>query len=437
LALREDPSYFADTILEFEEHTPDGTLGPSCNLALKVLQRKSIVRSIVEESYCTLAGWQELDRRFADLDYLFQDDANIFEQICAVREVENVAQWMKDKFAHTIKRLYLQAPNVRKMMHRKSFKITDAQSKVLFSLHFVEMLTTPAEVSCHLETIDKLLQSDSECKALISGCIMSLLTDLSILAECFRQIHLWGRSPEVLAICTHLKRDMTPSLGENGDFLLWEAAMKDVNFPTTQVYPYQEKLFYPADRRQNRKHVQAMCQAEANLDKFWAAVDSMYKEKTGVAQHDIIRKCLEQGGKMQRTAPWVEPTVLKPPAPVKKQEYDYQPLSRMVHNKALQITGAFDKLSIEEKSKTKTRSATDDAVGQHPNLAVQAIGDSFEKLEKPFIVDQRTHKVFKTIFYTPTSETGDLPKSVKWAEFKRAMARVGFAVEKLQGSAWQ
>jgi hypothetical protein len=50
---------------------------------------------------------------------------------------------------------------------------------------------------------------------------------------------------------------------------------------------------------------------------------------------------------------------------------------------------------------------------------------------------QRTQKVFKTIFYTPTSEAGDLPKSVKWAEFKRAMARVGFAVEKLQGSAWQ
>jgi YbbR domain-containing protein len=43
-------------------------------------------------------------------------------------------------------------------------------------------------------------------------------------------------------------------------------------------------------------------------------------------------------------------------APTKKQiDYEYQPLSRMVHNKTLEITGAFDKMSGEEKAKTKTR----------------------------------------------------------------------------------
>jgi hypothetical protein len=43
----------------------------------------------------------------------------------------------------------------------------------------------------------------------------------------------------------------------------------------------------------------------------------------------------------------------------------------------------------------------------------------------------------KSLFHVATSETGEYPKAVKWDEFKRAMARLGFSVKKLQGSAWQ
>jgi hypothetical protein len=102
-----------------------------------------------------------------------------------------------------------------------------------------------------------------------------------------------------------------------------------------------------------------------------------------------------------------------------------------------QITGAFDKMSVEDKSKTKTRGFID-AVGERgKDLAVQLPDLSASSIPQPIIVDQRTHKVFKVLFYTPTYNTGDLSKAVKWVEFKRAMARVGFSIEKLQGSAWQ
>jgi hypothetical protein len=125
-------------------------------------------------------------------------------------------------------------------------------------------------------------------------------------------------------------------------------------------------------------------------------------------------------------------------APIKKQiDYEYQPLSRMVHNKTLEITGAFDKMSGEEKAKTKTRGTDNPIEEAAEDVAVQPPDTPPVEAVQPFIIDARTHNVFKTLFYTPTSETGDLPKAIKWIEFKRAMGRVGFSVEKLQVSAWQ
>jgi hypothetical protein len=155
----------------------------------------------------------------------------------------------------------------------------------------------------------------------------------------------------------------------------------------------------------------------------------------GLAVPDFLRTCYEEGGEMHRTAPWVEPAVEKV-APGKKAEHEYQPLSRMIHNKTLQITGAFDKMSIEEKAKTKTRGAANVTFECRADLPVQLPEPSAIPTLQLFIVDQRTHKVFKILFYTPTSDTGDIPKAVKWVEFKRAMVGVGFSVEKLQGSAW-
>jgi hypothetical protein len=180
-----------------------------------------------------------------------------------------------------------------------------------------------------------------------------------------------------------------------------------------------------------------MRRAETNLDRFWVAIDSVHERETGMAHHPIIRKCLDESGELHRTAPWVERIVVRA-APTKKEiEYNYQPLSRMVHDKTLEITGAFDKMSMEEKAKTKPRGTANPIEAAAEHLAVQPADTPSVEAMQPFTVDARTHKVFKTLFYTPTSETGDLPKASKWVEFKRAMGRVGFSVEKLQGSARQ
>lgn len=90
-ALREDPSYFADTVLEYEQHSGPDTSNDHHRLGEHYFQRDTLIREILEEAYSTLAGWQDLRRRISDLDRLFQWDANIYGQITAVHEVKDIA----------------------------------------------------------------------------------------------------------------------------------------------------------------------------------------------------------------------------------------------------------------------------------------------------------------------------------------------------------
>lgn len=159
--------------------------------------------------------------------------------------------------------------------------------------------------------------------------------------------------------------------------------LADYSFPKHHIYPVQEKLNYPAHKRRTREKVDTMRQAEANMDKFWAAIDTMFENKTGMARHPIVQTCLATGGEMRRTAPWVEPIIVKRPT-AKKQDYEYQRLSRMVHNKILEITGAFDKSSIEEKPQVKTRGvAVFGLSDQHGNMWAATLATELERMHFP------------------------------------------------------
>jgi hypothetical protein len=85
--------------------------------------------------------------------------------------------------------------------------------------------------------------------------------------------------------------------------------------------------------------------------------------------------------------------------------------------------------------KIKTRGveqATDPIIREIAALHVsQEILDGEDKYE----VDQKTFKVFSTLFFNPTR--GQQPGQIPWIQFLRAMQSVGFAPEKLYGSVWQ
>jgi hypothetical protein len=92
---------------------------------------------------------------------------------------------------------------------------------------------------------------------------------------------------------------------------------------------------------------------------------------------------------------------------------------------------------VEQKAKPKTRGPAAPSI--IPVVNDEAMVDTPSPIAPAatVCVDKRAYRVFKTLFHVPSSETGDLPKEIKWDEFKRAMTRAEFSAEKLQGSAWQ
>lgn len=103
----------------------------------------------------------------------------------------------------------------------------------------------------------------------------------------------------------------------------------------------------------------------------------------------------------------------------------------------MQITGRLDKLSIEEKTKLKTKGTPAPAPTVVDVLAIHVDGIDKADKQKTITLDKHAYKAIKALFHFATSDTGEFPKAVKWDEFKRAMVRIGFVAEKLQGSAWQ
>jgi hypothetical protein len=112
IALHEDPSYFADALRENEDHFHTLSKEHSRSFLAKQRYRNTILRSTVENSYCELASWQELHKRFSEFDKLFQEGANVHDQIHAVREVEYIAKWAKTGLANELGYAIRSAPKI-------------------------------------------------------------------------------------------------------------------------------------------------------------------------------------------------------------------------------------------------------------------------------------------------------------------------------------
>ena len=279
-----------------------------------------------------------------------------------------------------------------------------------------------------LDDVASVFRANETTKDLMSPRVSQLFAQTSVVAECIMQHSVWYDTPQGNGI----NKDAPHSHRE--DFLQWLYHLDQCQLPVHAINPFRGKLAYPAHKVRNRSNVQAMRTAEATLDRFWECVDTFYEEKTGVSQHEVIRQCILEGGQMQRTPPWEEPLATKP-KPMAQPEYVYQPFSRIFHNQAMQITGAFDRLAIEEKTKPKTKGSTTVPVADEPANIVPTTSE--DTSQQTFTLDKRAYRTMKALFHVALSDNEDFPKAIKWDEFKRAMVRIGFAAEKLQGSAWQ
>ena len=435
-ALREDPGYFADTIREFLNHLPM-TVPSDCGCHRTQPERHpeimmKQIASMLNESYAMVYGWNYLKERLDIFDQLLNEDATKQQQAHSHRATpECRLLFTKACGTETYHRVDDITPEQKQYLDVMKVFRTKSEEETL-DLHSLSNL------SFGLEMVDHVLQKNKAAQKMATGRILDLLTDLSIIVECARQGSLWERSPDVetgkVSCCSC---DIAVKDHESVGFFEWKDALsQDFSPPVELILPLKEKLCYPEHKKRTRNTTTIMFEAERSLDLFWAAIDSHFESKTGLAQHRVIKDCLLDSHKMQRTIPWDDDAV-RSVKPVHNIEKGYQPVCSHLHDEALQITGIFDRTSVIDKVKQKTK-GTDASDPNISNEASAQLANSATFDEEPsFQVKKQTYKVFRALLHVPSVDAEEVARQVKWTDFIKAMIDIGFAVEKLQGSAWQ
>ncbi|RMZ73167.1 C2H2 and C2HC zinc finger [Pyrenophora seminiperda CCB06] len=444
LALREDPSYFADWFAEIADHSPKMILDVhnSVHSALdspEVLMGKA--HDIIIEAYMGFTMWKqlyEMAEKLVNASQLPQDE--LFSRLVAQfgRRVQKASVLL----SKMLNGYHAAAPNIRKLYVRTNDSLTNPkigfkpgekctldQYWLLISFRRIyqnEKDPHSAEKLYHmLDNVATIMRKSRPAKDLMSPRLSDLFAQLSIVGECQMDCELWYKTPQ-----GHQVDRTVPHSDEFSHN--WIYQIHGCQLPVQSANPFRGKLAYPIHKVRNRKNVKIMRAAEASLDKFWDCVDRFYESEDKKGQHGIFRQCVSESGSMQRTPPWEAPLTTKTESPG-QQSCIYEPFSRILHDTTLQFTGTFNKLAIQEKVKPKTKGDTATPV------IVNEIAPAPETNTPTWTIklDKRAYKTMKALFHVSVSDTEDFPKAIKWDDFKRAMVRIGFAAEKLQGSAWQ
>lgn len=281
-----------------------------------------------------------------------------------------------------------------------------------------------------MDELDRLVESEPTAKELVSSWVADKISDLAVISQCIQQIKLYQPWAALFENRMVENEDVL-----NEDYARTQrpfAAISKItisNSVTSLGTPSGSRFYYPVDKRRTRENTESMRTAEKNLDDFWRAMDAELISKGAVTSRT---RSLLDGRLLQRTPEWIEPS--------KGQKLEgvsalSRPLAEQMLHLERSTESTLDKgSSTAPKNKTKTRGTSERA-----SADADAVPQQMEQLkvdqQPEFQIDKRAHKVFKTIFFTPS--TSSQPGEIAWGDFLHAMGSAGFSIEKLYGSAWQ
>ncbi len=456
-SLREDPSYFQDTVLDWSEHRQERILtaeGRNHPVLRQDLFWELVLSNVVVDAYGDFVAWHGLSK---ELEVLVEARAHCLDDIQPGKELpdkfarahahlshhlEQVTKGALDKWkvgmvaSPPLRKHFVRAPqdptNTRIQVTSKS----NSSSRGDNLLWLVAKLTMDDHMFlCGLENIcdglEREIRSSPANRERVSPWIANLLSDISLLAELKRQIELAWPGPAMVEILDQDEKkehyaEKTELLRHIFYLLCNPMDLASAALPLS-------KFNYPSHKRQNQEVVAKMQQAETNLDAFWSKVDDYCTQDGGSGLHQLLEGVLRDH-KLQRTNDWQQPEVKR--------------TSTTTNNSIQAVTTGLSTLGLntfsEEpltppqhgniRQKTMTRgqayqSPPDDIATQE---AVTTSDDNGHK----FTVGKRGFKVVTTLFYTSSEEVEAPSGEIAWSDFLSLMASVGFSVKKLDGSAW-
>ncbi|XP_044724835.1 C2H2 and C2HC zinc finger [Hirsutella rhossiliensis] len=441
-ALREDPGYFAERLLQVREHRQEmlkdvyGDAHPVFSFGRQSVFWTRVVSNMVLDAHLELEVYSNLCQQAQNLQALQAKHAAAIspmqdlpeEFLAALLKFRFYLDWAVKGPLNQLKHSVSASPPMRKFFVREppvdaSSTIIQIRSKSGVKMNKVEaqltwLLRTLWEddrqlflvrLPLALDELERLLMAEPQAKELVSAHVAEVIGNLSILSQCLSQLDLyqpWAQSFESNMVdredgIKHQFDEQTKSWAK------LVKAVSDKNLPRAAKLcdPSDKNFSYPSGKRRTKEDTEAMRRAEQKLDDFWAIVDRVQRT-------------------LQRTPEWVaEPA---PAAKGRDPNLDvdsiYKPLSTLYIGLTYRPGQAHSPLKT--KTKTRGQSSQEYAPTDTGTTATEAAAPD------SIAVDARALKVFRTLFFNPavTSSPGEIP----WNDFTYAMTLTGmFAAEKL------
>ncbi|KAG0043471.1 hypothetical protein BGZ83_011355, partial [Gryganskiella cystojenkinii] len=467
-SLREDPSFFADTMMEVKEHGPEvlkDIYGQPHSLMLPHKSKElwgRVAKRMIGYSYKNLNTWTELH---AKLDKTLKLQEKYESQIQsstplpvelleAFLDLESSLYFYFRRPLITTSYMLVASPPMRSAFSRSpetkaggnefmdivphpTFAADKVRSRFRFLWQGLSCNYKREQIgkSILLDAIEHMIENNPKGKELVSSRVADMLEYLTLISECLNQISLYQPWASTFA-----EEGFKHGRGKKymGDRLRRHEQESVLNnalrfFPDADVDPSYSRFYYPVDKRRTKETTEAMQQAERNLDEYWAKVDAYLSETTDIYSQGPLAELLKSRT-MYRTLDWVEvqPECASsvPKAEHRVEDDVIKPLSQLYLDSERVDDSGFKVPMPRFKAKTRGVATTD------KDQSVEPVKDDSESAaaDPVFSVDKRALKVFSTLFYQPSSSAQ--PGEIPWNDFLHAMISVGFAVEKLYGSVW-
>ncbi|KAF9560858.1 hypothetical protein EC968_005975 [Mortierella alpina] len=461
-SLREDPSYFADTILDVKEHRQEILLDTRGRLhsLVRPSPRKRfwdrVAWTVVTEAYLYLDIFDELYSQIGKVialkdryegTYSYED--NLPEDLLqAFLELDfTLTNYIKGPISDLKTSVFASPPlrasfvrlpeegNADRIVvtQKQNFSWDWTQKRLiwLFRTLWDDQQLHLVGLSPLLDKMEHLVENDAKTRNLFSARVANSVANLSFFAECRRQISLyepWAATFENDAASR--SQALGQALVERTKRLavIYEAS-KQVSLVDSD--PSNGKFYYPVEKRRTKETTEAMQQAEKNLDEFWEKLDSYLLPRMDLSHDGVLTRLLTDSRILHRTPDWVEPDLSLSPADREKEglgEDIVMPLSKVYSEepRPQSVSGP--------KTKVKTRgAAAPRAAATVEESGAESNGRDVD-IQPTFTVDKRALKVFATLFHRPSrsSQPGEVP----WNDFLHAMGATGFSMQKLYGSVW-
>ncbi|KAH7142916.1 hypothetical protein B0J13DRAFT_51700 [Dactylonectria estremocensis] len=473
-ALREDPSYFAQQLLETRDHRQEmlkdtfGRPHPATGRGRETILWARVVGNVLADAHLALLLFSELHRQAQKLQLLQKKYSTTIspskdlpqDYLLALLKFRHyLNQGAKGPFnvlkvavvaSPPMRKFYVREPNddvhstkiaVRSKTGQKMSKVEGRLTWLLRTLWEDGTDLLFAGLPLVVDELERLLRAEPPVQELVSGHIVRVIGDVSIISQCLRQLDIyqpWAQNFENAAVewQDDIENEFAQRTKPWGGVL---TALSDRNMTLVArlAEPSAGKFTYPISKRRTRENVEALRQAELNLDKVWVQIDRAMHAAGINLRGTSLQRLLSQPRILYRTPEWTEPTVVKgkeEQVPDLDSAALQMPFSAIFSGLSLGETTSVPVSAIQPKVKVKTRGTASKPQINYAD-ASEANQPGPRDTQPGFLVDSRALKVFRALFFDPTVTS--TPGEVPWNDFLHAMISTGFKAEKLYGSVWQ